>query len=347
MDNLSFLPISDSSSRNRLLNQEHTNKRPVLFLSFIAQNLRIMASFYISATGLLCMMCEPGTYKDMDCVINMTSATCSDCPDGTFQKMENNAEYCNNCLRFCTDKNQVISEPCTKTSDTKCRCKDGFYFKTRSVDGSGGYCIENNTGQMISTEEAYTAVERVVITVVPVVSLVASLVGFLFLIVYYTRNSVYRTPRLKIPEGMREPLRDEEWRTLNLFVATQAFVKKYKMFLRQVFELSGEYENIDSIIWIHESNHPVNKTEVVFESLQTWRQMLNRKASVDIICAALSKAGCKKQVVQMVYDKHKEIVDSRVKPPALRRSQSCAEGCLLENVGPIAGKSVVEMSAYI
>ncbi|XP_062602688.1 uncharacterized protein LOC134264411 [Saccostrea cucullata] len=157
------------------------------------------------------------------------------------------------------------------------------------------------------TEEEYTAVERVVITVVPVVSLVASLVGFLFLIVYYTRNSVYRTPRLKIPEGMREPLRDEEWRILNLFVATQAFVKKYKMFLRQVF---GTFVPC---------SHVCN----------------------------MQSSGCKKQVVQIVFDKHKEIVDSRVKPPALRRSQSCAEGCLLENVGPIAGKSVVEMSAYI
>ncbi|XP_061179301.1 tumor necrosis factor receptor superfamily member 6-like [Saccostrea echinata] len=338
-----------------------------------------MASLYVSATGLLCIMCEPGTYKEKDCVINMTTATCAECPEGTFQKMTNDAEYCANCLRFCADKNQVILEPCTKTSDTKCRCRDGFYFKTQSADGTGGYCFENNTEQMISTEipitrknvticgnnsifpfcnngrgilnsqteEEYNALERVVITVVPVISLLASLVGFLFLIVYYTRNSVYRTPRLKIPEGIREPLRDEEWRILNLFVATQAFVKKYKTFLRQVFELSGEYENIDSIIWMHESNHPNNKTEVVFESLQTWRQKLNRKASVDVICAALSRAGCKKRVVQMVLDKHKEIVDSRVKPPALRRSQSCTEGCLLETAGPIAGKSVVEMSAYI
>lgn len=104
-----------------------------------------MASLYVSTTGLLCMMCGPGTYKTNDCVINMTSATCAVCPTGTFQTTDNQAKYCAACLTVCVDRYQIVSAPCTKIANTKCRCKDGYYFKNLSVDGSEGHCLQNKT----------------------------------------------------------------------------------------------------------------------------------------------------------------------------------------------------------
>lgn len=106
---------------------------------------QMMASLYVSTTGLLCMMCGPGTYKTNDCVTNMTSATCAECPTGSFQTTDNQAQYCAACLTTCVDRYQVVSAPCTKITNTKCRCKDGYYFKNLSVDGSEGHCLQNKT----------------------------------------------------------------------------------------------------------------------------------------------------------------------------------------------------------
>ena len=104
-----------------------------------------MASFYVSTGGLMCLLCGPGAYKVSDCVINMTSANCEKCPKGTFQSTNNQAAYCAPCLGSCVDRYQVVSTPCTSTSNLKCRCKDGYYFKSLSADGLEGHCLQDES----------------------------------------------------------------------------------------------------------------------------------------------------------------------------------------------------------
>ena len=112
-------------------------------------------------------------------------------------------------------------------------------------------------------------------------------------------------------------------------------------------ELSKLEDNVDNIISNHESNHPSSRTEVLYETLQTWRQKLLRKASVGDICEALSRVGCRRRIIRRIREKYKEIVESRVIRPPFRRAMSLTEGLMGEKVGPIQGKSLAELSAYI
>ncbi|XP_078341491.1 uncharacterized protein LOC111106184 isoform X2 [Crassostrea virginica] len=339
-----------------------------------------MASFYVSTGGLMCILCGPGAYKVSDCVINMTSANCEKCPKGTFQSTDNQAAYCAPCLGSCVDRYQVVSTPCTSTSNLKCRCKDGFYFKSLSADGLEGHCLQDESKPQSSSAKDFqitksnvsrcgnssTSIlcklnrkfpnvteehtwERTVLVAVPVFSLVTSILGFMFLILYYTRkpNIIHRKKDFDFNDGANEPLRDEEWRSLILFIATQARIKDHKAFLILLFELSKLEDNVDNIISNHESNHPSSRTEVMYETLQTWRQKLLRKASVGDICEALSRVGCRRRIIRRIREKYKEIVESRVKRPPFRRAMSLTEGLMGEKVGPIQGKSMAELSAYI
>lgn len=106
-------------------------------------------------------------------------------------------------------------------------------------------------------------------------------------------------------------------------------------------------DNVESIISTHESNHPFSRTEVIYECLQTWRQKLNRNASVEALYAALSRVGCRRRVIRKVRGKYKQLVVSRIRPPALKRSHSYTAGLLGETKEAIQGKSKVELSAYI
>lgn len=336
-----------------------------------------MATLYVSTTGLLCLMCGPGTYKTNDCIINMTSATCAECPTGTFQTTDNQAEYCATCLTSCVDRYQVVSAPCTKIANTQCRCKDGYYFKNLSADGSEGHCLQNKTKLLLSNDFWITksnvsecgnksillcrlekrlfnvtqddGPEKYVLLVAPIVSLAASVVGFLLLIMYYAKapNVMPKRKRLDVIGCTFERLHDDEWRSLILFIATQAVFFEYRIFLKLMFEISGLDDNVESIISTHESNHPFSRTEVVYETLQTWRQKLNRNASVDAVYSGLSRAGCRRKVIRRVRRKYKELVESRIRPPTLKRSHSYTAGLLGEAKGPIQGKSMVELSAYI
>lgn len=143
-----------------------------------------------------------------------------------------------------------------------------------------------------------------------------------------------------------ERLHDDEWRSLLLFIATQAVFEEYISFFKLLYEISGLDDNVESIISTHESNHPFSRTEVVYETLQTWRQKLNRNASVEALYTALSRVGCRRRVIRKIRGKYKQLVESRIRPPALKRSHSFTAGLFVAKEAN-QGKSKVELSAYI
>nr|XP_032834760.1 uncharacterized protein LOC116956968 [Petromyzon marinus] len=80
---------------------------------------------HVEKTDLCCELCKPGQYLINECTENKGPSTCGDCPNGFYTAVAN---YLSGCLKCkpC-EKNEEIVQPCTGSSNTLCRCKDGFH----------------------------------------------------------------------------------------------------------------------------------------------------------------------------------------------------------------------------
>lgn len=83
--------------------------------------LRFLFFFFSSQTiYALGSGCRPGTF------VNSIVLGCQTCPNGTFSNTYN-ATKCSIC-KECFGKRNKIAQACTLTSNTICKCQDGFYF---------------------------------------------------------------------------------------------------------------------------------------------------------------------------------------------------------------------------
>ncbi|XP_052800965.1 tumor necrosis factor receptor superfamily member 11B-like isoform X2 [Mya arenaria] len=77
-----------------------------------------------------CKMCPPGTFWIKHCSQDGDNSQCQNCPDGRFKTDNNRAFYCRKCTE-CTENDQpsgvIVAEACTRSHDTKCGCKPGFW----------------------------------------------------------------------------------------------------------------------------------------------------------------------------------------------------------------------------
>lgn len=80
---------------------------------------------------LCCQPCPPGTRKDTDCTINGGEPGCVPCPEG--QEYTDSKHYSSKCRRCgsCDGEHGLEVEiNCTRTQNTKCRCKSNFFCNT-------------------------------------------------------------------------------------------------------------------------------------------------------------------------------------------------------------------------
>ncbi|XP_060580324.1 tumor necrosis factor receptor superfamily member 6-like, partial [Ruditapes philippinarum] len=84
---------------------------------------------YLAKNGHRCYPCSAGYYKVSDCVIDGEQSRCRPCGKGEYLPTCDNSIQCNVCDLFCHG-GQVNIKPCTSTSNLKCQCKDGYYWKT-------------------------------------------------------------------------------------------------------------------------------------------------------------------------------------------------------------------------
>ncbi|GCC36977.1 hypothetical protein chiPu_0015477 [Chiloscyllium punctatum] len=63
--------------------------------------------------------CPAGWYLDSN------KHVCTPCPAGSYTENQNHGHFCNRC-QLCTGGKFLALAPCTSTSNTKCRCVEGF-----------------------------------------------------------------------------------------------------------------------------------------------------------------------------------------------------------------------------
>lgn len=70
--------------------------------------------------GRVCQMCPAGEYQK-------SCTECESCPAGYYTTGSNCEDYCHPCYRDCRpDFHLKVVQNCTRTSDMKCDCEDGF-----------------------------------------------------------------------------------------------------------------------------------------------------------------------------------------------------------------------------
>lgn len=75
-----------------------------------------------------CQPCEKGEKKVSDCTVNAGKPTCKPCPEG--KEYTDEKHYSPNCRRckMCDGEHGFeVEQNCTRTQDTKCKCKADFY----------------------------------------------------------------------------------------------------------------------------------------------------------------------------------------------------------------------------
>ncbi|KAL0985113.1 hypothetical protein UPYG_G00153050 [Umbra pygmaea] len=86
------------------------------------------SSHYISKDGYCCGKCHPGHRLFRDCNKDNEVAKCVPCDINTYRKSSNSAKNCERCTQCAdVDVNAEEGTPCTRSSNTVCQCKGGFY----------------------------------------------------------------------------------------------------------------------------------------------------------------------------------------------------------------------------
>ncbi|KAI5942345.1 tumor necrosis factor receptor superfamily member 6 isoform X1 [Manis javanica] len=75
-----------------------------------------------------CQPCLPGTWKASGCVVDGGKPDCMPCPEG--EEYTDKAHYSSKCrrCRICDGEHGLeVEKNCTRTQNTKCRCKSNFF----------------------------------------------------------------------------------------------------------------------------------------------------------------------------------------------------------------------------
>nr|XP_044998611.1 tumor necrosis factor receptor superfamily member 6 isoform X1 [Jaculus jaculus] len=75
-----------------------------------------------------CKPCQPGEHLHLDCPVNGGKAICKSCREGEeYTDRENYSAKCRRCGSCDGGHGLEVETSCTRTQNTKCRCKPNFY----------------------------------------------------------------------------------------------------------------------------------------------------------------------------------------------------------------------------
>uniref|UniRef100_H3BYQ5 Tumor necrosis factor receptor superfamily, member 1a n=1 Tax=Tetraodon nigroviridis TaxID=99883 RepID=H3BYQ5_TETNG len=86
-----------------------------------------------------CNKCVPGYRLVQECTASGQRSTCMPCPSRQFQETINYSTTCRTCSICKTQQRRLSRQPCNKTKDTVCRCRDGFYKSV--IDSTKYQCL--------------------------------------------------------------------------------------------------------------------------------------------------------------------------------------------------------------
>ncbi|XP_028638114.1 tumor necrosis factor receptor superfamily member 6 isoform X2 [Grammomys surdaster] len=237
-----------------------------------------------------CQPCQPGKRKVKDCTESGGEPTCVLCTEG--QEYTDRKHYSDKCRRctFCDGGHGLeVETNCTRTQNTKCKCKPNFYCDSPVCEhcdpcascehGILEACTETSNTKCRNQSSRY---HFLWLSIIPVLAI-------LFGCIY--RKSWERhhdDPESGIPSPESMPMNVSDV-NLNKYISSIA----EQMTIRQVRKFARENKIPESKIDEIKYDSIQDTAEQKIQLLQCWYQSHGRKGAYQALIKGLKKANCR------------------------------------------------------
>ncbi|XP_075829981.1 tumor necrosis factor receptor superfamily member 6 isoform X1 [Microtus pennsylvanicus] len=238
-----------------------------------------------------CQPCQPGEWKYLDCTTSGGKPSCRLCKEGKeYMDKEHYSDKCRRCT-FCDGEHGLeVETNCTRTRNTKCKCKSNFYCNA-SVCEHCDPCISCEHGileRCTSTSNTKCKQEssRHYLIWLPIIIILVLAILLVLLYKKYWRKC-HRDPESGTAnsEDMPMNLPDVDLRKYILHIAEEMSLDQVKTFVRK----NGMSEvMIDEI----KNDNLQHTAEQKIQLLQGWYQAHGRKDAYCTLIKGLRRMKC-------------------------------------------------------
>ncbi|XP_076775312.1 tumor necrosis factor receptor superfamily member 6 isoform X2 [Arvicanthis niloticus] len=236
-----------------------------------------------------CQPCQPGERKVKDCTKSGDAPTCVPCTEGEeYMDKKHYSDKCRRCI-FCDGGHGLeVETNCTRTQNTKCKCKPNFYCDSPVCEhcdpcvscehGILEPCTETSNTKCREQSSSYQNLWWLLI--IPVLAIL----GFLYR-KYWKRHHDDPESGIPSPESMPMNVSDV---SLNKYIPRIA----EQMTIRQVRKFARENKIPESKIDEIKHDSIQDTAEQKIQLLQCWYQSHGRNGAYRALIKGLKKANC-------------------------------------------------------
>ncbi|KAM9617913.1 tumor necrosis factor receptor superfamily member 6 isoform 2-T2 [Trichechus inunguis] len=235
---------------------------------------------------LCCQPCPAGTRKTADCSVNEGNPNCTHCEEGQeYTETENYLDYCRRC-RFCDEGHGLeVEKHCTRTQNTKCRCKEDFFCSSSSCDhcapcitcehGIIEKCTQTSNTKCKEKDSKSNLLWLLCLLLLPVAAIICGLW-------IYRKHNRETTGYFKPTVSTFFYFSDVDLSKYITYIAEQMTINQVKEFVRR----NGINEaKVDEI----KNNHPQDTAEQKVQLLRNWYQFHGKKGAYDTLIKSVQK----------------------------------------------------------
>ncbi|XP_052042949.1 tumor necrosis factor receptor superfamily member 6 isoform X1 [Apodemus sylvaticus] len=237
-----------------------------------------------------CQPCQPGEQKVKDCTNNGGAPTCAPCTEGKeYMDKKHYSDKCRRCTLCDEGHGLEVETNCTRTQDTKCKCKPNFYCDSSGCEhcvqctlcehGTLEHCTPTSNAKCKKQSSKY---HFLWLSLIPVL-----IISFVFIYKKcWKRHHDDPESGIPSPESMPMNVSDVNLDKYISRIAEQMTISQVRKFAR---ENDISESKIDEIKHDNFQNTAEEKTKL----LQCWYQSHGKNGAHAALIRGLKKANCR------------------------------------------------------
>lgn len=258
-----------------------------------------------------CQPCQPGERKVKDCTTSGGAPTCHPCTEG--EEYTDRKHYSDKCRRcaFCDEGHGLeVETNCTRTQNTKCRCKENFYCNASLCDHCY-HCTSCGLEDILEpcTRTSNTKCKKQSSNYKLLWLLILPGLAILFVFIYKRyRKRQPGDPESGIPSPESVPMNVSDV-NLNKYIWRTA----EKMKICDAKKFARQHKIPESKIDEIEHNSPQDAAEQKIQLLQCWYQSHGKTGACQALIQGLRKANrcdIAEEIQAMVWEDHENSISN-------------------------------------
>ncbi|XP_071071887.1 tumor necrosis factor receptor superfamily member 6 isoform X2 [Dasypus novemcinctus] len=283
-----FAVIAGSLSKSETAQKTDANSQGVRLRPNVTKRDTVCSEGLYPGGQFCCLLCPPGTRKDTDCITDGGKSKCVLCPEGEeYTDKEHYSSKCRRCSLCDEEHGFEVEKNCTRTQNTKCRCKSNFFCNSSSCEHCEA-CITCEHGIIekctpTSNTKCKEKGSRSYSLWWCFLLLFLLAVPIIYLVRRYRRSKQERIVPCKTTEMLPMHFPDIDLSKYITYIAGQMTLNQVKEFVRK----NGVQETrIDEI----KNDHPQDTAEQKVQLLRIWYQSHGKKGAYSTLIKGLRKA---------------------------------------------------------